>query len=76
LTRYLRRWLWAPESVGDSGVGAVIYGVLIVVVFRFVFGDGWPFAVGSGIVLGLASFLFAEWSRRRPRTREPEDRVV
>jgi hypothetical protein len=54
--------------VADSLVGAVIYGVLIVVIFRFVFDDSWAFAVGSGIVLGIASFGFSEWSRRRPRT--------
>jgi hypothetical protein len=63
-----RRWLWASESVADSLVGAVIYGVLIVVIFRFVFDDSWAFAVGSGVVLGIASFGFSEWSRRRPRT--------
>ena len=65
MTDSLRRWLWAPESTADSAIGAVVYGVLIVVVFRFVFGDSWAFAVGSGVVLGLASFAFGEWSRRR-----------
>jgi hypothetical protein len=38
---------------------------LIVVLFRFAFGDSWAFALGSGIVLAIASFLFTEWSRKR-----------
>ena len=63
----LRRWLWASGSATDSAVGGLIYGAIIVVVFRFVFGDSWAFAIGSGVVLGVASFGFSEWSRRRPR---------
>jgi ABC-type transport system involved in cytochrome c biogenesis permease component len=65
---YVRRWLWASESTADSVIGGVLYGVLIVVVFRFAFGDSWAFAIGSGIVLAIASFAFSEWSRRRART--------
>lgn len=68
----VRRWLWAAETVIDSAVGGVIYGTVILVVFRFAFGDSWPFAIGSAIVLGIASFGFSEWSRRRrPVTGEP-----
>jgi hypothetical protein len=70
----LRRWLLSSESVADSVIGGVIYGALIVVVFRFLFGDSWRFAVVSGIVLGIASFGLSEWSRRRrPVAREPGD---
>jgi hypothetical protein len=64
----LSRWLWRPETRTDSAVGGLIYGLLIVVLFRFAFGDSWAFALGSGIVLAIASFFFTEWSRkRRPR---------
>jgi hypothetical protein len=64
----LSRWLWRPETRLDSVVGGLVYGLFIVVVFRFVFDDSWAFAIGSGIVLAIASFLFTEWSRkRRPR---------
>jgi hypothetical protein len=63
----VRRWLWAAETAFDSAVGGVIYGVIILVVFRFAFGDSWAFAIGSAVVLGIASFGFSEWSRRRRR---------
>lgn len=62
---YVSRWLWRPETRADSVVGAVIYGVFIIVVFRFAFGDSWTFAIGAGLVLAIASFFFTEWSRKR-----------
>jgi hypothetical protein len=68
LTDHLGRWLWRPATRADSAAGALIYGVVIIVVFRFAFGDSWAFAVGAGVLLAVASFFFTEWSRkRRPR---------
>jgi uncharacterized protein (TIGR03382 family) len=65
----LRRWLWAQESTRDDLAGALIAGVAVLLIFRFLFGDGWAFSLGGGIAVGLASLAFSWLSRRRKQAR-------
>jgi hypothetical protein len=66
----VRRWLWAQESTTDDLVGGAIAGVVIVLAFRFGFGDSWSFALGAGVFAFLMSLAFGRRGRERRDSRE------
>ena len=61
----LKRWLGAPETVGDNVIGALLWAAVIVLVFKFGFGDSWRFALILGAVAAPVSFAIVEVIRRR-----------
>jgi hypothetical protein len=65
----LRRWLWAQQSPKDDIPGALIAGVAIVIIFRFLFGDSWLFSLVAGGIVALASLAWSSLSRRRKQAR-------
>ena len=62
----LRRWLFAPETAADAVVGSAIAGAIVLLLFRFAFGDSWAFAAGGGAVAFAASLL-VRWLMIRRR---------
>ena len=51
--------------MGDNVVGALLWTTLVVLVFRFGFGDSWTFALVVGAVAAPLSFAVVELIRRR-----------
>jgi len=58
-------FLRTGETWRDDVTGALIAGVAVVLAFRFLFGDPWPFAIGGGVFVFAASMLLGVWTRRR-----------
>ena len=70
--RWLRRWLWAQESLTDDLVGGAVTAVLIVLVFRFGFHDSWTFSLGAGAFALLLSVGYSRRGRERRASRQLE----
>ena len=66
----VKRWLLHPETTADDVIGAVISGAVILLLFRFAFGDSWAFSIGAGAIVAVASFGLGRWLRSR-RGRDP-----